>query len=203
MRPSSSFCSPNWRFDELAILAIYYQLVHRHDRSLTFKFPPPANVAVAAFFASFRCQGAMWPVHTWLPERMSEARRQARHPGAALKNGHTVFCASAVRVPGSKSPVHALVYALSVGAIIYTSLVALVSRIEEADRYSSSPIWGSSRWLFTLTEQGVRGSVSDADHGIVSGACFSCVGSFRPTATREISRYGAWWSACPTPPSCS
>jgi NADH-quinone oxidoreductase subunit M len=87
-----------------------------------------------------------------------------------------------------------LIYALSIIAIIYTSLVALVQEdMKKLIAYSSVAHMGFvTMGLFTMTQQGVQGAIFlMISHGLVSGALFLCVGVvYDRMHTREISAYG-------------
>src|SRR5205823_6557435 len=87
-----------------------------------------------------------------------------------------------------------LVFALSVVAIVYTSLVALVQEdVKKLIAYSSVAHMGFvTMGIFAATTQGIAGGIFQmVSHGIVSGALFLCVGViYDRMHTREISAYG-------------
>jgi NADH-quinone oxidoreductase subunit M len=87
-----------------------------------------------------------------------------------------------------------LIFSLSVIAIIYTSLVALMQEdIKKLIAYSSVAHMGFvTMGIFAGTTQGVAGGVFQmVSHGIVSGALFLCVGIvYDRMHTREIAAYG-------------
>jgi NADH-quinone oxidoreductase subunit M len=87
-----------------------------------------------------------------------------------------------------------LIFALSVVAIVYTSLVALVQEdMKKLIAYSSVAHMGFvTMGIFAATAQGVGGGIFQmVSHGIVSGALFLCVGVvYDRTHTREIAAYG-------------
>ncbi|HWK47856.1 MAG TPA: NADH-quinone oxidoreductase subunit M [Stellaceae bacterium] len=183
----------------LAILAIYFQLGSTDMvQALTFKFPVGLQTWLwLAFFASFAVKVPMWPVHTWLPDAHVEAPTAGSVilAGVLLKMGAYGFLRFSVPMfPEATHLFTPLVYALSVIAIIYTSLVALVQQdMKKLIAYSSIAHMGFvTIGIFTLTEQGIQGAVFQMlSHGIVSGALFLCVGVvYDRLHTREISRYG-------------
>ncbi len=150
-----------------------------------------------AFFASFAVKMPMWPVHTWLPDAHVEAPTAGSVilAGILLKMGGYGFIrVSLPMLPDASHYFAPLVYTLSVVAIIYTSLVALVqSDIKKLIAYSSVAHMGFvTSGLFTMTEQGIQGALFlMISHGIVSGALFLCVGVvYDRMHTREISAYG-------------
>jgi NADH-quinone oxidoreductase subunit M len=96
--------------------------------------------------------------------------------------------------PDASAQFAPLIYALSVIAIIYTSLVALMQEdIKKLIAYSSVAHMGFvTMGLFTLTPQGIQGAMFQmVSHGLVSGALFLCVGVvYDRMHTREIAAYG-------------
>jgi len=150
-----------------------------------------------AFFASFAVKVPMWPVHTWLPDAHVEAPTAGSVilAGVLLKMGGYGFLRFSIPMfPEATEFFTPLVYALSVIAVIYTSLVALVQEdMKKLIAYSSIAHMGFvTIGMFTLTTQGVEGSIFQMlSHGIVSGALFLCVGVvYDRMHTREISAYG-------------
>lgn len=150
-----------------------------------------------AFFASFAVKMPMWPVHTWLPDAHVEAPTAGSVILAAilLKMGGYGFLRFSVPMFATASvDLAPLVFALSVVAIIYTSLVALAQEdIKKLIAYSSVAHMGFvTMGIFTLTQQGVEGGIFQMlSHGVVSGALFLCVGVvYDRMHTREISAYG-------------
>ena len=150
-----------------------------------------------AFFASFAVKVPMWPVHTWLPDAHVEAPTAGSVilAGVLLKMGGYGFLRFSVPMfpLGSEFFVD-LVFGLSVVAIIYASLVALMQQdMKKLIAYSSVAHMGFvTIGIFTFTAQGVAGSIIQMlSHGIVSGALFLCVGVvYDRLHSREIARYG-------------
>ena len=150
-----------------------------------------------AFFASFAVKMPMWPVHTWLPDAHVQAPTGGSVilAGVLLKMGGYGFLRfSLPMLPEATIEFSWLVFALSILAIIYTSLVALVQEdIKKLIAYSSVAHMGFvTIGIFLLNENGVEGAIfTMLSHGVVSGALFLCVGViYDRLHTREISRYG-------------
>ncbi len=150
-----------------------------------------------AFFASFAVKMPMWPVHTWLPDAHVEAPTAGSVilAGILLKMGGYGFLRFSLPMFPDASHLFApLVFTLSVIAIIYTSLVALVQEdMKKLIAYSSVAHMGFvTMGLFAFTEQGIQGAVFQmVSHGLVSGALFLCVGVvYDRMHTREIAAYG-------------
>jgi NADH-quinone oxidoreductase subunit M len=150
-----------------------------------------------AFFASFAVKMPMWPVHTWLPDAHVEAPTAGSVilAGILLKMGGYGFIRFSLPMfPDASQYFAPLVFALSIIAIIYTSLVALVQEdMKKLIAYSSVAHMGFvTMGLFSMTAQGVEGAVFQMiSHGLVSGALFLCVGVvYDRMHTREIAAYG-------------
>jgi NADH-quinone oxidoreductase subunit M len=150
-----------------------------------------------AFFASFAVKMPMWPVHTWLPDAHVEAPTAGSVilAGILLKMGGYGFIRFSLPMfPDASQYFAPLVFALSVIAIIYTSLVALVQTdMKKLIAYSSVAHMGFvTMGLFAMTAQGVEGAVFQMiSHGLVSAALFLCVGVvYDRMHTRDIAAYG-------------
>ncbi len=150
-----------------------------------------------AFFASFAVKVPMWPVHTWLPDAHVQAPTAGSVilAGVLLKMGGYGFLRFSIPMfPDASQYFAPMVFGLSVVAIIYTSLVALVQKdMKKLIAYSSVAHMGFiTIGVFTFTQQGLEGGILQMiSHGIVSGALFLCVGViYDRIHTREISRYG-------------
>ena len=150
-----------------------------------------------AFFASFAVKMPMWPVHTWLPDAHVEAPTAGSVilAGILLKMGGYGFIRFSLPMfPDASHYFAPLVFALSIIAIIYTSLVALVQEdIKKLIAYSSVAHMGFvTMGLFAMNQQAVQGAVFQmVSHGLVSGALFLCVGViYDRMHTREIAAYG-------------
>ena len=183
----------------LAILAIYLQAGTSDIPSL-LKFVLPANIQYwlwLAFFASFAVKVPMWPVHTWLPDAHVQAPTAGSVilAGVLLKMGAYGFLRFSVPIlPIASDFFTPLIFSLSIIAVIYTSLVALVQLdMKKLIAYSSVAHMGFvTLGIFSLNQQGVTGAIYQMlSHGIVSAALFLCVGViYDRMHTREIARYG-------------
>ena len=150
-----------------------------------------------AFFASFAVKMPMWPVHTWLPDAHVEAPTAGSVILAAIllkMGGYGFLRFSLPMFPHASMDLAPLIFALSVIAIVYTSLVALVQEdMKKLIAYSSVAHMGFvTMGIFALTTQGIAGGIFQMiSHGIVSAALFLCVGVvYDRMHTREISAYG-------------
>ncbi|MCR4376618.1 MAG: NADH-quinone oxidoreductase subunit M [Rhodospirillales bacterium] len=150
-----------------------------------------------AFFASFAVKVPMWPVHTWLPDAHVEAPTAGSVilAGVLLKFGGYGFLRFSLPMfPDASLYFTPLIYGLSIVAVVYTSLVALVQNdMKKLIAYSSIAHMGFvTAGTFTLTTQGVEGAVFQMlSHGVVSAALFLCVGViYDRMHTREIVAYG-------------
>ena len=150
-----------------------------------------------AFFASFAVKLPMWPVHTWLPDAHVEAPTAGSVILAAIllkMGGYGFLRFSLPMFPVASHDFAPLIFTLSVVAIIYTSLVALMQEdVKKLIAYSSVAHMGFvTMGIFALTAQGVAGGIFQMiSHGIVSGALFLCVGVvYDRMHTREIAFYG-------------
>ena len=150
-----------------------------------------------AFFASFAVKLPMWPFHTWLPDAHVEAPTAGSVILAAIllkMGGYGFLRFSLPMFPDASVYFAPLVFALSIIAIVYTSLVALVQEdMKKLIAYSSVAHMGFvTMGIFAGNTQGVQGAVYQMiSHGLVSGALFLCVGVvYDRMHTREISAYG-------------
>lgn len=190
----------------LAIMAMYWQAGTTDIPSLlAYKFPPQMQTWLwLAFFASFAVKMPMWPVHTWLPDAHVQAPTAGSVilAGILLKlGGYGLIRFSLGMFPNASEYFAPFVFALSVIAIIYTSLVALMQEdIKKLIAYSSVAHMGYvTMGIFAANQQGVQGAIFQMlSHGIVSGALFLCVGViYDRTHTREIAAYGGLVSNMP------
>ncbi|MEK9849827.1 MAG: NADH-quinone oxidoreductase subunit M, partial [Candidatus Puniceispirillum sp.] len=156
------------------------------------------------FLASFAVKVPMWPVHTWLPDAHVEAPTAGSMilAGVLLKMGGYGFLRFSLPMFPLASDLFApLIFALSIVAVIYTSLVALAqSDMKKMIAYSSVAHMGFvTIGIFTMTEQGIAGAMFQMiSHGLVSAALFFCVGVvYDRLHTREISAYGGVTASMP------
>ena len=183
----------------LAIMAMYWDagttdiptlLHHAFPRSLQ-------TWAWFAFLASFAVKMPMWPVHTWLPDAHVEAPTAGSVILAAIllkMGGYGFLRFSLPMFPEASQALAPLIFALSVVAIVYTSLVALVQEdVKKLIAYSSVAHMGFvTMGIFAVTAQGIAGGIFQMiSHGIVSAALFLCVGViYDRMHTRQIAAYG-------------
>ena len=150
-----------------------------------------------AFFASFAVKMPMWPVHTWLPDAHVQAPTAGSVilAGVLLKMGGYGFIRFSLPMFPEASAYYApLIWGLSMVAVVYTSLVALVQHdMKKLIAYSSvAHMAAVTIGLFAFNRVGLEGSmVVMLSHGLVAGALFLCVGViYDRLHTREIDRYG-------------
>jgi NADH-quinone oxidoreductase subunit M len=183
----------------LAIMALYWNAGTTDIPALMHTAVPHSlqTWAWLAFFASFAVKMPMWPVHTWLPDAHVEAPTAGSVILAAIMlkmGGYGFLRFSLPMFPLASHDFAPLIFSLSVIAIIYTSLVALMQEdIKKLIAYSSVAHMGFvTMGIFAGTTQGVAGGVFQmVSHGIVSGALFLCVGIiYDRLHTREITAYG-------------
>ena len=150
-----------------------------------------------AFFASFAVKMPMWPLHTWLPDAHVEAPTAGSVilAGILLKMGGYGFMRFSLPMfPAGSAAFTPLIFALSVIAIVYTSLVAFrQTDMKKLIAYSSVAHMGFvTLGIFSGTLQGEQGALFQMlSHGVISGALFLCVGVvYDRMHTREIAFYG-------------
>ncbi|GAN77480.1 NADH-quinone oxidoreductase subunit M [Acidisphaera rubrifaciens] len=183
----------------LALLAMWHQAGTTDIQTLLHtQFPASMQTWLfLAFLASFAVKVPMWPVHTWLPDAHVEAPTAGSVilAGVLLKMGGYGFLRFSVpMLPEASAMFAPLIFALSVIAVIYTSLVALAQEdMKKLIAYSSVAHMGVvTIGIFTFNVQGIDGAMFQMlSHGIVSAALFLCVGViYDRMHTREIARYG-------------
>ncbi len=184
----------------LAIIAVYGQVGTTDLPTVMEKLDLPFTWQCwlwLAFFASFAVKVPMWPVHTWLPDAHVEAPTAGSVilAGVLLKMGGYGFLRFSIPLfPEATQYFAPMVFGLSIVAVIYTSLVALVQEdMKKLIAYSSVAHMGFvTIGAFVMNMQGVQGSIFQMlSHGIVSAALFLCVGVvYDRMHTREIAAYG-------------
>jgi NADH-quinone oxidoreductase subunit M len=183
----------------LAIMAMVFQAGTTDIPTLlTHNFPENMQIWLwLAFFASFAVKMPMWPVHTWLPDAHVEAPTAGSVilAGILLKMGGYGFLRFSLPMfPLASVDLQPLIFTLSVVAIIYTSLVALMQEdMKKLIAYSSVAHMGYvTMGIFAMNQEGIQGAIFQMlSHGLVSGALFLCVGVvYDRMHTREIAAYG-------------
>src|SRR5207247_9450069 len=183
----------------LAIMALYWNAGTTDIPTLMHTAVPRSlqTWAWLAFFASSAVKMPMWPVHTWLPDAHVEAPTAGSVILAAIllkMGGYGFLRFSLPMFPHASMDLAPLIFTLSVVAVIYTSLVALVQEdMKKLIAYSSVAHMGFvTMGIFALTAQGVAGGIFQMiSHGMVSAALLLRVGSVDVRMpTRQSAVYG-------------
>ena len=190
----------------VAIISIYWitgttDIVELNNLGVDAKYQ---NLLWLAFFSSFAVKTPMWPFHTWLPDAHVEAPTAGSVLLAAIllkMAGYGFIRFSIGLFPIASENFVPLIYTLSLIAIVYTSLVALMQDdMKKLIAYSSVAHMGFvTLGIFTMTQQGLEGSIVQMiSHGLVSAALFVCVGVvYDRMHSRLIITYGGLVSAMP------
>ena len=190
----------------VAIISIYWitgttDVIKLYQIGIDVKYQ---NLLWLAFFSSFAVKTPMWPVHTWLPDAHVEAPTAGSVLLAAIllkMAGYGFIRFSLGLFPIASEYFVPLVFGLSLVAIIYTSLIALMQEdMKKLIAYSSVAHMGFvTLGIFTMTPQGIEGSIFQMiSHGIISAALFLSVGVvYDRMHTREIGKYGGLVSVMP------
>ena len=183
----------------VAIISIYWitgttDVVQLYEIRIDAKYQ---NLLWLAFFSSFAVKTPMWPVHTWLPDAHVEAPTAGSVLLAAIllkMAGYGFIRFSLGLFPIASEVFTPFIYTLSVVAIIFTSLIALMQEdMKKLIAYSSVAHMGFvTLGIFTIQQQGIEGSIIQMiSHGLVSAALFLCVGVvYDRMHSRLISTYG-------------
>ena len=190
----------------IAIITIYWtagttDVTKLYDLGIDLKYQ---NLLWLAFFSSFAVKTPMWPVHTWLPDAHVEAPTAGSVILAAILlklAGYGFIRFSIGLFPNASDFFTPLIYFLSLIAIVFVSLVALMQDdMKKLIAYSSVAHMGFvTLGIFTLTQQGIEGSIIQMiSHGLVSAALFVCVCVlYDRNHSRMISDYGGIVSIMP------
>ena len=190
----------------VAIISIYWtsgttDIIQLYELGIDSHYQ---NLLWLAFFSSFAVKTPMWPVHTWLPDAHVEAPTAGSVLLAAIllkMAGYGFIRFSLGLFPIASELFTPLIYTLSLIAIVYTSLVALMQEdMKKLIAYSSVAHMGFvTLGIFTITQQGIEGSIIQMiSHGLVSAALFFCVGVvYDRMHSRLIATYGGIVSVMP------
>jgi len=184
----------------VALLAMYFEAGHTFSMQALMDYPFTFQwqfwIFIAFFFA-FAVKVPMWPVHTWLPDAHTEAPTAGSVilAGILLKMGAYGFLRfSLPMLPDASQYFAPVMIGLSLVAIVYISLVALMQRdMKRLIAYSSIAHMGFiTLGTFVFTQQALEGAVINMiSHGFVASALFLCVGvMYDRLHTREIGDYG-------------
>ena len=184
----------------VALIYLYYKSGGSFDILAWHRLPLPQaaqTLLFFAFFLAFAVKVPMWPVHTWLPDAHVEAPTGGSVVLAAimLKLGGYGFLRFSLPITPDASREWAwLVIALSIIAVVYIGLVALVQQdMKKLVAYSSIAHMGFvTLGIFMFDELGMAGGIVQmVSHGFVSGAMFLCIGVlYDRVHSREIAAYG-------------
>jgi NADH-quinone oxidoreductase subunit M len=184
------------------VALIYLYNVSQGSFSLLdyYELPLPLAAQVLiflAFFLAFAVKVPMWPVHTWLPDAHVEAPTGGSVVLAAIMlklGGYGFLRLSLPILPDASHYLAGFVIALSLIAVVYIGLVALVqSDLKKLIAYSSISHMGFvTLGIFIFNPHGMEGAVIQMiSHGFVSGALFLCVGVlYDRMHSRQIADYG-------------
>ena len=183
-----------WTSDTTDITILYYLGIDPSYQKLLW----------LAFFSSFAVKTPMWPVHTWLPDAHVEAPTAGSVLLAAILlklAGYGFIRFSIGLFPIASDFFTPLIFALSLIAIVFISLIALMQEdMKKLIAYSSIAHMGFvTLGIFTFTQQGLEGGIIQMiSHGIVSAALFFSIGVlYDRTQSRIINNYGGLVSLMP------
>jgi NADH-quinone oxidoreductase subunit M len=164
----------------------------------------PQLLLFAAFALAFAIKVPVWPLHTWLPDAHVEAPTGGSVilAGVLLKLGGYGFIRFALPLfPEGAEAFAPLIIALSVIAIIYGAIVALVQPdLKKLVAYSSVSHMGFvTMGIFVFQEQALQGAILQmVNHGLITGALFLLVGViYERTHDRTIAKMGGLGAPVP------
>ncbi|HQT80613.1 MAG: NADH-quinone oxidoreductase subunit M [Ferrovum sp. 37-45-19] len=183
-----------------AFIYLYFEAGRSFDilkfQALSLALPVQIMIFLA-FFASFAVKAAMWPFHTWLPDAHVEAPTGGSVILAAitLKTGAYGFLRFSLPItPNAAHTLSGMMIGLSLVAIIYVALVALIQKdMKKLIAYSSVSHMGFvTLGIFMFNTLGIEGSILQMiSHAFVSIAMFLCIGVlYDRMHTRDIKAYG-------------
>jgi len=186
----------------LTLVAIVYLYLKSGSFEIAgwHRLPLPLDVQImlfVAFLMAFAVKVPMWPVHTWLPDAHVEAPTGGSVVLAAimLKLGAYGFLRFSLPIaPDASHSLAGLMITLSLIAVIYIGLVALVQKdMKKLVAYSSIAHMGFvTLGFFMFNDMAVQGAIVQViSHGFVSAAMFLCIGVlYDRVHSREIADYG-------------
>jgi NADH-quinone oxidoreductase subunit M len=184
----------------VALIYLYNEAGGSFSLLAFYDLPLPIEIQVfvfLAFFVAFAVKVPMWPVHTWLPDAHVEAPTGGSVVLAAIMlklGGYGFLRLSLPIVPDASHELAGYVIALSLIAVVYIGLVALVQAdMKKLIAYSSISHMGFvTLGIFLFSAQGMEGAILQMiSHGFISGALFLCVGvMYDRVHSRQIADYG-------------
>ena len=184
----------------VALIYLYSEAGGNFSLLTFYELPLPLDAQILifiAFMVAFAVKVPMWPVHTWLPDAHVEAPTGGSVVLAAIMlklGGYGFLRLSLPIVPDASHELAGFVIALSLIAVVYIGLVALVQAdMKKLVAYSSISHMGFvTLGIFIFSAQGMEGAILQMiSHGFISGALFLCIGvMYDRVHSRQIADYG-------------